>query len=259
MVPTLWIEQHAGGVVCVEFGDNDQVSACRAIGSQVRNRIVEAMPVWDQRPLPDLEGAHHLHVRLPHALIARAAAAMGGRISDPFLRLLGCDEIVLKISRLLLEDAEEGGKRGPLYAESLAMALSAHLLATCGVKGTPQRRMSRLPPGLLRRVTDYLEAHLEEDLSVQHLASLVDLSASHFSALFTRATGVSPHRFVIQKRVERARELLALGTDPIAQVAMQVGFYDQSHLTRQMRRLLGVCPAGLRRVNQHRVVQEQPA
>ncbi len=246
MVPTLWIEQHADGIVCVELCDTDQVHARRAIGSELRNRISEAMPVWDQRAPPNVEGIDHLYVCLPRALMARAAAAVGRRSSELFPQFLGSDEILLKLSLLLLEDAEGGGKRGSLYSESLSKALIAHLLATYGVKGTPPRRVAQLPPGLLRRVADYVDAHLEQDLSVEELASLVDLGATHFSALFTRATGVSPHRFIIQKRVERARELLTSGNDPIAHVAIQVGFCDQSHLTKQMRRVLGICPGRLR-------------
>jgi len=212
---TLWIDESAEGVICIEFCTGDQV----ATGS----------------------------VRLPSSLIKQAASAMERSAGDLVAQVLGPDEIVLKLALLLIEDRDSGAKRGPLYTESLSFALATHLLWNYG-EARNQHRPPPLPGGFLGQITDYVEANLEKDLSVQHLAALVGLSATHFSNLFRKATGVSPHRFLIQKRVERARRLLVSSTDSIAHVAIQVGFYDQSHLTRQMRRVLGICPGRLRRV-----------
>ena len=215
LVATLWIDESAQGLICVEFRAGDQV----ATGS----------------------------VRLHSSLIKQAATAMGRNPGDLVAQVLGPDEIVLKLALLLIEDRDSGEKRGPLYKESLSLALVAHLFSKYG-EARNQHRAVPLPGGFLRRITDYVEANLEKEISVQHLAALVGLSATHFSSLFRNATGVSPHRFLIQKRVERARKLLVSSSDSIAHVAIQVGFYDQSHLTRQMRRVLGICPGRLRRV-----------
>lgn len=97
----------------------------------------------------------------------------------------------------------------------------------------------------LGRVTDYIDANLGEKLPLATLARVFGASVSHFKTLFKPMTGMTVHRYVMQRRVERARELLDGGV-PIATVAIETGFTDQSHLARWMRRLLGVTPRHVR-------------
>jgi AraC family transcriptional regulator len=103
-----------------------------------------------------------------------------------------------------------------------------------------------LPPRALRRVREYVMAHLEESISVQALAAIVGLSRFHFARAFKQSEGVTPHRFLLQCRVRRAQELLA-GTElPLAQIALAAGFSDQSHCSRRFRELVGVTPTKYR-------------
>jgi AraC family transcriptional regulator len=95
-------------------------------------------------------------------------------------------------------------------------------------------------------VIEYLEARLADDVSVAELAVLAGLSAGHFSGLFRNTTGEPPHRYHLRLRVERARRLIERGMNA-SDAALEVGFFDQSHLTRHMRRLLGTSPGELRR------------
>lgn len=107
----------------------------------------------------------------------------------------------------------------------------------------------RLPAGLsqaqLRRVTAYVEACLDQDLSLIRLANVAGVSASHLKTLFKRST-VPVHEYVVQRRVERARALLSRDELPINQVALEAGFSHQSHMARCMRRVLGVTPKAVR-------------
>jgi AraC-like DNA-binding protein len=114
------------------------------------------------------------------------------------------------------------------------------------VSTTPPEISEGLPPYQLKYVTEYIDAHLAEDISLSQLANQVKLSQSHFSSLFRKSTGLSPYQFLIKQRVNSAKELLLMGDLPIIDVAIAVGFYDQSHLTRHMRRLLGVSPRQIR-------------
>jgi AraC family transcriptional regulator len=98
-----------------------------------------------------------------------------------------------------------------------------------------------------RRVTDYVEAHLDDDLSLRQLAEVAGFGLSHFKALFRRSAGLPLHQYVIRRRVERARQLLARGDRPISLVALEAGFTHQSHMARHLRRLLGVAPSELAR------------
>jgi len=84
-----------------------------------------------------------------------------------------------------------------------------------------------------------------QDLSLSELASVAGTSLSHFKALFSRAVGISPHRFVVKCRVERAAALLQRGDSTISDIAAATGFSHASHLARWTRRMLGVSPRQL--------------
>jgi len=103
-----------------------------------------------------------------------------------------------------------------------------------------------LPPRVLQRVRDYVETHLEDSISLQDLASTAGLSTSHFIRAFKRSAGVTPHRYLLQRRVRRALGLLAETTLALSEVAMASGFADQSHFCRQFRKLVGATPSRYR-------------
>jgi AraC family transcriptional regulator len=98
----------------------------------------------------------------------------------------------------------------------------------------------------LQRVRDYVEAHLDEDLSLTALADIACLSPYHFSRSFKEAAGVGPQRYVIQRRVERAKRLMRQTHQPLALIALEAGFADQSHFTIAFRREIGVTPGAFR-------------
>jgi transcriptional regulator GlxA family with amidase domain len=107
-------------------------------------------------------------------------------------------------------------------------------------------RKGGLPPRVLRRVCDYIEAHLGEPFDNAQLAAVADVSKSHFLRAFKQSKGLTPHSYVIRRRVERTKELLA-GTDlPLAEIATMVGFADQSHFARCFRQHVGVRPRDYR-------------
>ena len=103
-----------------------------------------------------------------------------------------------------------------------------------------------LPPRVLQRVRDYVETHLEDSISLQNLASTAGLSTSHFSRAFKQSEGMTPHRYLLHRRVRRALGLLAETTLAMSEVAMASGFADQSHFCRQFRKLVGATPSRYR-------------
>jgi AraC-like DNA-binding protein len=103
-----------------------------------------------------------------------------------------------------------------------------------------------LPPRAFRRVREYILAHLEKNLSNRVLADLVGFSVWHFSRAFQRSAGVSPHRFVLQSRVDRVKHLLVETDLPLAQVAVAAGFADQTHCTRWFSKIVGIPPGKFR-------------
>jgi AraC family transcriptional regulator len=94
----------------------------------------------------------------------------------------------------------------------------------------------------LQRSLDYIHTHLDRELSLTELAEVINISPTYFASLFKQAIDISPHQYVIQQRVERAK-LMLLKTDlAIADIALQVGFSSQSHLTQQFKRFTGMTP-----------------
>ncbi|HZR43879.1 MAG TPA: helix-turn-helix domain-containing protein, partial [Ktedonobacteraceae bacterium] len=112
------------------------------------------------------------------------------------------------------------------------------------------REIEELSQGLTRhqikRVMDFTLAHLDQDLSLEALAQQIGFSAYHFARLFRQATGESPHQFVLRQRIERAQRLLAETDVPLAHVALECGFANQSHLSLVFKRHLGLTPRAYR-------------
>jgi AraC family transcriptional regulator len=139
----------------------------------------------------------------------------------------------------------EGGFADQILVESLGTALCIRI-ARHFVGDLRLPTSGGLSPERLQRVRDYVEAHLDEDLSLTVLADIACLSPYHFSRSFKRATGVGPQRYVIQRRVERAKRMLRQTHQPLALIAQEAGFTDQSHLTAMFRSETGVTPGRFR-------------
>lgn len=119
--------------------------------------------------------------------------------------------------------------------------MHSSLVRLAGQK-SPERAQRRLPGLTLGRVLDYLNANLTEPVSLGDLARVAHVSRFHFARLFKQTVGETPHRYIIRRRVERAKELLVEGRLSLSEVASSVGFADQSHLNRQFKRLVGITP-----------------
>jgi AraC family transcriptional regulator len=101
----------------------------------------------------------------------------------------------------------------------------------------------------LQRVRDYIDAHLDDRLTLVDLAGVACLSPYHFSRSFKLALGINPQQYLIQRRLERAKMLMLRTNLPLARVAQEAGFSDQSHLTSVFRRQIGVTPGQFRAAN----------
>jgi transcriptional regulator GlxA family with amidase domain len=110
----------------------------------------------------------------------------------------------------------------------------------------PALRRGGLPPRALRRVREFIETHLEETISIQALAAMVGLSMCHFARAFKQSQGMAPHDYLVHCRVRRVQELLADTDLPLSEIAIAVGFADQSHCARRFRELVGLTPSRYR-------------
>jgi AraC family transcriptional regulator len=103
-----------------------------------------------------------------------------------------------------------------------------------------------LPGSRLRRVTEYIQAHLDQHLTLAHLGAVVFMSPYHFARLFQHSTGLPPHRFVVRARIDHAATMLATPDLSIARISQMVGFRTPSHFSTVFRRLMGVTPRAYR-------------
>jgi AraC family transcriptional regulator len=186
-----------------------------------------------------------LHLHVPNCLIADTGHGMTGR--EPTGLCSGAapfpDPVVGRLGRALLAVEEIGGSFGWLYADCVSMAIVARLLALSrGSDFSVQPRVSKLVPWRLRRVMEYVEANLAEPLSLAELASAAGLTRMHFAAQFRAATGLSPHQYLLRRRIECAQEALAEDAISLADIALSVGFQNQSHFTHVFKRFVGGTP-----------------
>ena len=144
-------------------------------------------------------------------------------------------ELLLALTNEVLTD----NPSGPLYPESLASALAARLVRGHNVSLRPRGGLSSTT---LRRVAEYIEAHLAAPLRLQDLAGIAGISAYQFARRFKRSTGLPPHQYVLQRRIERARDLLRADNMTVLAVALNCGFTSQSHFSFVFRNLTGVSP-----------------
>ncbi|MBD0271876.1 MAG: helix-turn-helix domain-containing protein, partial [Acetobacteraceae bacterium] len=156
------------------------------------------------------------------------------------------DPLVAQIVRSLALELESG-PADRLLVDGLSMALAAQLTRRCASVWKPQDPDGRgLSRERLRRVLDHIEAHLGEELSLAELATVACLSPFHFSRCFKQSMGVGPQRYVLGRRVERAREMIRRTDEPLAAIAHALGFADQSHFTHVFRRETGATPSRFR-------------
>lgn len=178
------------------------------------------------------------------AVLERVASEIAGRpVAAPLFRqtIVRDDQ-----AAALLAAAHRAAEQSPstLERETLlrhALAVLIRRYADLGPAAPAAGDSARL-----RRVRDLIEARLDEDLSLETLAGEAGMSCWHFLRMFRRETGATPHLYLLQRRLARARALLAAGETPAA-VASATGFTDQSHLTHRFRRTYGVTPARFRR------------
>jgi AraC family transcriptional regulator len=193
-------------------------------------------------------------LRIPTRLVSRAAEEIGTRArADVEIVNVFCtgDRTIEGFGRLLLAEMENPAHPAqPLIVEALSCALASHLVRRYNVFDLPTSSSQRgLCSRTLARIVSYIEDHLDRPISLTELAAVASVSRFHFSRLFRQSTGFSPIAYVERLRLARAQDLLRLGKLPIVEVALAVGFCDQSAFTRRFHRHLGTTPAAFARDN----------
>ncbi len=157
------------------------------------------------------------------------------------------DPLIQQIGLALKTELESGGEDSRLYAESMATALSVHLMQRYSTrKQVLQNYTGGLPQYKLREAIAYINDHLDQKLTLAELAAVVQMSPHYFANLFKQSTGLSPHQYVTQYRIERAKRLLRRQDLTIVEICQQVGFQNQSHFTTVFRQHTTTTPKAYR-------------
>ncbi len=176
-------------------------------------------------------------------LLARATQGLLQRDVELIPQFSIDDPVIRQLALALKTEIQTGCLSGRLYGELLGTAFAARLVQNYAVsKPSLAFEANGLPQSQLKRVIAYMRANLARDLSISDLASLTGTSASHFSRSFKRSVGVSPYRYLMQQRVERAKQLLKRRALSISDIVLDCGFANQTHLTKVFRRMTGVTP-----------------
>jgi AraC family transcriptional regulator len=235
----LYVTFHLGAHLALEQRTSDRLWT----GRSLRGDVKVVLP-GEQRTFRHSRPAEFAYMTIDTALLERFGLAPARLRPHVILR----DAPLRHLMEALLAESAFGAPNR-LFTESAAQTIVSRLLT---LEGRPTAAPGHgLPPRALKQVLGLIEDRLEHNLSVLELSAACDISPSHFAALFKHSTGEAPHRYQIRRRVERARALLLNAASP-AEAASAVGFCDQSHLSRHMRKLLGTSPATLWRLSSKR-------
>jgi AraC family transcriptional regulator len=201
-----------------------------------------------------------LHLHVPNAIIVEYASSLWGDAgSAPLItERPTVDPVIERLAGALIHAEQLGGAFGQSYVDGISLAITAQLFGGGPGEGSARRpRVSGLSKWRLKRATEYMDAYLAEPISLADIAAAAGLSRMHFAAQFRAATGLRPHEYLLQRRIERARELLLNSRLPLVQIALDVGFKTQAHFTTVFVRFVNETPNAWRHRN--RAILELPA
>jgi len=255
-----WSGTHPDTEICVDVcGNGSIISRHHRNGSDQTSTTrgtIWLSPVGPQEctltisdPVPGI-----LHIYLPsrHFSVNNLDIDLEEALVPPLRREDGFqDPLLAEIAYALVSELETETSAGRLLADTLASSLAARLVQ-CHLdpsfrKPSLDPDRGRLDRGRLRRVLDHIEANLEGDLRIDHLASVACLSRFHFARAFKAATGQSPHQYVSARRLDHAKALLVRGEQPLADIALALDFSCQANFTRAFVQATGQTPGRYRR------------
>jgi AraC family transcriptional regulator len=194
----------------------------------------------------DIRFMRHLVLQFDHPALARVLEDEL-ELTDAFApRLMFADSRIMHLAQLFAEECASNEPNARLYGDTLSIALLCALARLGAANDQPVKR-GPLAPWQIRRVTEYLSAHLADDVQLHTVCDLVKLSRSYFSRAFKISTGLAPHQWLLQARIAKAKQLLLESSLPLAQIAVDIGFADQAHFTRTFGRATGQSPRAWQR------------
>ncbi|TWB57721.1 AraC family transcriptional regulator [Rhizobium sp. ERR 922] len=204
--------------------------------------IPAGMELWVD--MAGVEFVRHLDIHFDAEIISQRLMEHidPARLGRPQLHFN--DPRIMALAELIAAECENPEPLHDLYGDGLTLSLLINVLQ---LRGTQPRKRSGLATWQLRRAVDYIEENCTRAIRLEELAELTGLSQSHFSHAFKASTGLPPHQWQTQARLEKAKQLLLNSEMPLTTVAVETGFADQAHFTRVFRKNVGAAPASWKR------------
>ncbi len=151
-----------------------------------------------------------------------------------------------EVTRMLMDFLVSDGFGGKLHGEALAALVLSTVVGQMENRTNISKNYS-LSPQKLSLITSFIDSHSDENITVDDLAGLADISKFHFTRMFKQETGLSPYQYILKHRIREAQNLLVTSTKSLAEIALDVGFSSQSHMNEAFKRVIGVTPGFYRR------------
>ena len=240
------IVQHLGGAKHI-----DRRRDGRAVSTVVECGSLSVVPLGTAFKWRTEGPIDFAHLYFSPAMLASAALRFDRKREPSVEDKVGCrDPLLERLYGALLTEIAQPGPPYVLYLDCLLESFLLRMLrrfSSAGVRATNPRET--LPPYRLRRVIDYVDAHLSSHIMLGDLTTIAGGSLFHFTRAFKNTTGEPPYRYVLRRRAERAKHLLTTTDLSVDAVASASGFTSAIHLSRTVSRLLGTTPTRLRRDN----------
>ena len=221
-------------------------TTCRDTGTRHlrRNGDIDIVPAGEEGGYDAAAACESLEVRLSPSLLEHVADEMGKGSAQRGLEMRHVmrDDRIVHLVNALDADNRAGGLGGSLYSEGIGIALAARLT---GLSKREAKLRRGLSPAQLQRLFDFIDAHLDQPLTIEVLAREAGASSSHLRHWFKVMTGTTLHQYVMRRRVDRARFMLLESSGTASEIALDCGFAHQSHMALWMRRELGYTPRDL--------------
>jgi AraC family transcriptional regulator len=253
----LIVPQHTELILAIVGNDNGLV---RRTGAGQRQQAVPSTGAIWLSPIGVADNEVAITAPVPRTLHLYLPESLFDRLKDDFnllaapahsIRYLAGlrDDVIWELGRSILSELTDETAAGRMYVETASVAIAARLLQKyCDSAYVPPVQSSRcIDYNRIRRVIDYISSHLADDLTLENLGTVAGYSAFHFLRKFTLAMGISPGRYISQRRLENAMAELAAAKLPLAEIAFNARFSSQASFTRAFHRATGMTPKGYQR------------
>lgn len=238
--------------------------------SEVRWRTKEGenCDLWNEARLAFMGcGCELEHVRMASAIESFAvvldplkleswtgAGRSDGALMERYLsaHIVDRDTHLLTLMRAMATEIERGCPSGPLYAQSMSIALASYFWGRFA-SSSPAIRNTAIAPLRVEKLKAYMRDNIGNDITLDTLASQVGMTPKHFAESFKRSYGISPYQYFLQMRIEEAKSALSRGRASITQIAMDLGFASPSHFSAAFRKAAGLSPREFRNLAGWRV------